>query len=82
MRKSSMTKEKGRRRGNKAVWPYMYSCLIQTKKISKKYNQCNQYKQPTVNSNTVTAGGLVNTVRRGFSCNSSGGSLIVSCPLR
>ena len=44
MRKSSMTKEEGRRRGNKAVWPYMHSCLIQTKKISKKGNQCNQYK--------------------------------------
>ena len=32
MRKSSMREEKGRRRGNKAVWPYKHSCLIQTKK--------------------------------------------------
>ena len=27
---------KGIRRGNKAVWPYMHSCLIQTKKIKIK----------------------------------------------
>ena len=59
-KKSSMRDEKGRGRGNKAVWPFYVLSLnpSKQKKTPKTGNWCNPYKQPTADSCTVT-------VRRG-----------------
>ena len=52
-----MREEKGRRRGNKAVWPHMYSCLIQTKKENIENRQTVQ----TANNSAVTNNSFIIT---------------------
>ena len=48
-----MREEKGRRRGNKAVWPYIRSRLIQTKKRKHEKQVIMQTVQ-TANGSAVT----------------------------
>ena len=58
MRKSSMRKEKEKEEEEEIrhVWPFYVLSLnpSKQKKSSKTGNQCNQYKQPTVNGSAVT----------------------------